>query len=76
MLHGHTALCAYMVRVVCRVKTGQAMASIDVSRLSLPKPPANKQNDYNAWKHAVDNAHSQIEHQQLRWVTPRVLGCT
>jgi hypothetical protein len=49
-----------------RVKAGAPMAALDTNRFSLPKPPANKQNDYNAWKHAVDNAHSQIEHQHLR----------
>ncbi|KAL6756456.1 Pre-mRNA-splicing factor SPF27 [Haematococcus lacustris] len=49
-----------------RVKSGQPMAAIDTSRFRLDPPAASKRNDLAAWKAALDNAHSQLEHQYTR----------
>lgn len=42
------------------------MKPLDTSRYRLDPPPQNKQNDPNAWRGALDNAHAQLEHQYLR----------
>jgi hypothetical protein len=49
-----------------RVKSGQPMTPLDTSRYRLDPPGPTKRNDFNAWKSALDNAHSQLEHQYLR----------
>eukprot|EP00899_Mesostigma_viride_P002197 jgi/Mesvir1/11979/Mv00293-RA.1 len=51
-----------------RVATGQPMAPLDVSRYRLDPPPSHRRNDPVAWKAAVDNAKSQLEHQHVRLV--------
>ena len=51
-----------------RVKAGKPMEPLDTSRFRLAPPPANKQSDFNAWRKATDNAHSQLEHQYNRHV--------
>jgi len=42
------------------------MKPLDTSRYRLDAPVASKQNDYGAWRSAVDNANAQLEHQYLR----------
>jgi pre-mRNA-splicing factor SPF27 len=52
---------------LARVSSGQKPApgtGLDTVRYSLPAPPASAPLD--AWKKAIDNAGSQLEHQQLR----------
>ena len=51
-----------------RVKAGTPMEPLDTSRFRLAQPPANKQNDFSAWRKATDNAHSQLEHQYNRYI--------
>eukprot|EP01097_Dermamoeba_algensis_P002184 TRINITY_DN1873_c0_g1_i1.p1 TRINITY_DN1873_c0_g1~~TRINITY_DN1873_c0_g1_i1.p1 ORF type:complete len:237 (-),score=70.84 TRINITY_DN1873_c0_g1_i1:161-871(-) len=51
---------------LARVSSGKAMKALDMARYELPTPQGNKQNDLAAWKKAVQNASSQLEHQQLR----------
>jgi pre-mRNA-splicing factor SPF27 len=46
------------------LKNGQSI--LDMNRYTLPPPPANRRSDISAWKEAVDNAHAQVEHQNLR----------
>lgn len=43
------------------------MAQLDTTRYRLDEPPLNRRNDVAAWKAALDNAHSQLEHQYNRW---------
>ncbi len=50
-----------------RVRAGQPMAGLDIARYRLDEPPLNKRNDLAAWQSALDNAHSQLEHQHNRW---------
>lgn len=57
----------------CRVARGQALDPIDITRYQLNPPPLDKRNDVNAWKSAVDNANSQLEHQLLRIVNHELL---
>lgn len=50
-----------------RVSSGAKPApgtGLDVQRYSLPAPPSNA--PLESWKKALDNAGSQLEHQQLR----------
>lgn len=42
------------------------MPPVDASRYRLDPPSAAHKADPAAWKSAVDNAHSQLEHQGLR----------
>ncbi len=49
-----------------RVKAGQPMAALDTNRYRLDPPPLNQRHDVGAWKRALDNAHSQLEHQYNR----------
>lgn len=42
------------------------MASLDIARYRLDEPPLNRRNDVAAWRSALDNAHSQLEHQYNR----------
>lgn len=56
-----------------RVEAGEKMASMDTKRYNLDAPPAAKRNDYAAWRSALDNAHSQLEHQYNR-CTARLVG--
>jgi hypothetical protein len=51
-----------------RVLNGEPLPQMDTARLQLPEPPVNKRNDVAAWRAALDNAHSQLEHQYNRYV--------
>lgn len=62
LLQGHPVLKADYERV----RAGQPMAGLDIARYRLDEPPLNRRNDVAAWKSAVDNAHSQLEHQYNR----------
>lgn len=56
-----------------RVKAGKPLEPFDTSRFHLAQPPANKQNDFSAWRKATDNAHSQLEHQYNRLLNIELL---
>jgi len=49
-----------------RVCDGQSMPKIDTSRYALDPPPPGQQTDPDAWRLAVQNAQSQLEHQGTR----------
>ena len=49
-----------------RVCDGQPMPKIDTSRYALDPPPPAQQTDPEAWRRAVQNAQSQLEHQNTR----------
>ena len=58
---------------LARLRAGGAMEALDMTRVMLDPPPLEKRNDYGAWKRALDNAHSQLEHQYNRcadWAAP------
>ena len=42
---------------------------MDVTRYRLDPPPLERKNDVGAWRRALDNAHSQLEHQYNRCST-------
>lgn len=50
-----------------RVARGEAMAEMDTSRYDLDPPGPSHKDDPEAWGAAVDNAHSQLEHQYTRY---------
>ena len=52
-----------------RVRAGKAKQEMDTTRYRLDPPPLNRRNDMSAWRAAVENAHSQLEHQYNRRVT-------
>lgn len=68
-LEGHPVLKAEYERV----KAGQPMAQLDTTRYRLDEPPLNRRNDVAAWKAALDNAHSQLEHQYNRLLNLELL---
>lgn len=49
-----------------RVRAEQPMADLDKMRFKCLPPPENRRNDVSAWHAALDNAHSQLEHQYNR----------
>ena len=51
-----------------RVRAGKAKQEMDTTRYRLDPPPLNRRNDMSAWRAAVENAHSQLEHQYNRRV--------
>ena len=50
------------------MRAGKAKQEMDTTRYRLDPPPLNRRNDISAWRAAVDNAHSQLEHQYNRRV--------
>lgn len=61
-LQGHPVLKAELDRV----RSGLPMAGLDIARYRLDEPPLNRRNDVTAWRDALENAHSQLEHQYNR----------
>ena len=51
-----------------RLKRGEPMTRVDITRYKVEAPPPSKKNDPEAWNTAVKNAQAQLEHQYLRWV--------
>ncbi len=58
-----------------RIEAGEKTAGMDTKRYNLDPPPAAKRNDYGAWRAALDNAYSQLEHQYNRCVQRCACTC-
>eukprot|EP00887_Chlorella_sp_A99_P000863 scaffold5.g863.t1 len=56
-----------------RVEAEQPMEGLDTQRYNLDPPPPAKRNDVGAWKAALANAHSQLEHQYSRLLNLELL---
>ena len=50
------------------MRAGKAKQEMDTTRYRLDPPPLHRRNDLSAWRAAVENAHSQLEHQYNRRV--------
>ncbi|GAB4818855.1 hypothetical protein N2152v2_005901 [Parachlorella kessleri] len=56
-----------------RIDAGEKMVGMDTKRYNLDPPPPAKRNDYAAWRQALDNAYSQLEHQYNRLLNLELL---
>jgi len=57
-----------------RLKRGEPMARVDITRYKVEAPPPSKKNDPDAWNIAVRNAQAQLEHQYLRLLNLELLN--
>jgi len=57
-----------------RLKRGEPMPRVDITRYKVEQPPPSKKNDPEAWNNAVRNAQAQLEHQHLRLVNLELLN--
>jgi pre-mRNA-splicing factor SPF27 len=53
-----------------RVEAGESLPPIDTIRYQLPGPTTPEPTD-DDWKKSLQNAHSQLEHQRLRYAYAR-----
>jgi pre-mRNA-splicing factor SPF27 len=49
-----------------RLGMGQGMAKLDVARYAVAPPAEGEVSDPGAWRRAISNAKSQLEHQTVR----------
>jgi pre-mRNA-splicing factor SPF27 len=52
-----------------RIEAGESLTPLDTIRYQLPGPTTAEPTDED-WKQALKNAHSQLEHQRLRYALP------
>lgn len=66
--HAHTQEGSLVAQELERVARGEQMAEMDTVRYNLDPPSPSSRESVDAWQQALDNSHSQLEHQYTRWV--------
>ncbi|KAL6779927.1 hypothetical protein ACKKBG_A14340 [Auxenochlorella protothecoides x Auxenochlorella symbiontica] len=56
-----------------RVARGEQMAEMDTVRYNLDPPSPSSRESVDAWQQALDNSHSQLEHQYTRLINLELL---